>query len=296
MQNEMTTDHAMDTVILYENGKTVSFPPEKTEIGYDERWGEWMSELRCGPAVKSIQARSFYSAHLRRIEFCEGLEEIGTWAFFGCDLLTELTIPHSVKYIGESAFTSCIGLRRVTILSPDAVLDVNAFHNCPKDMLMVVPKGSPAENCAIEQGYRYLYLDGTEPEGLSKVRVSDDGTLLEHCYFRVEYLWQCSAVSDGGIDDREKAVAAYRIPASLLLRKRGALRGVRSKEHDFLFADPSTHKYEKLLDQSFAGGWGDIEESVTYRLFIGPPPKDAKKPVTESEMPWFMHHRDWKLF
>lgn len=295
MQNT-ATNHGTDTVILFENGKTVSFPPDKTEIGYDEQWGEWLKELRCGPAVKSIRARSFYSAHLKRIEFSEGLEEIGTWAFFGCHLLTELTIPRSVKYIGESAFTSCIGLKRVTILSPDTVLGVNAFYNCPKDLLMVVPKDSPAENCAIERGYRYAYPDGTEPEGVSAVRVSDDGTLLEHCYFRVEYLWQCSAESDGGIDDREKEVAAYRIPASLLLRKRGKLLGVRSPEHDFLFADPSTHEYKKLLDQGFAGGWGNIEESVTYRLFIGPPPKDADGLVTESRLPWFMHHRDWKLF
>lgn len=296
MENEMTAARGTDTVILFENGKTVSFPPTVTEIGYDELWGEWLTELRCGPAVKSIRAGSFCSAHLQRVRFSEGLEEIGARAFFGCHRLTELEIPRSVKSIGESAFTSCIGLRRVAILSPDTRLGENAFYNCPKDMRMVVPKDSPAENCAVEGGWRYTYPDGTAPEGLSRVRVSDDGTLLEHCYFRVEYLWQCSADSDGGIDDRKRAFAVCRIPSALLLVKDGAPVGVHGPEHDFLFADPSTHEFEKILDRSYAGGWGDVLESVTHRLFIGPVPRDADGLVTESRMPRFMHHGDWRLF
>ena len=105
-----------------------------------------------------------------------------------------------------------------------------------------------------------------------------------------------SADSDGGIDDRKESGAYYRIPASLLLRDGDKLLGVHSLEHDFLFADPSTHKFEKLLDQGFVGGWGDVEESVTYHLFIGPLPQGVTLPVTEPKWPWFMDKRDWTLF
>ena len=284
-----------DTLILFENGEQVAIPASETAIGYQEAWGEWLEELRCGPAVKRIRDRGFWSAHLQRIVFSEGLEEIGAWAFFGCHDLKELTIPRSVKRIRESAFVSCIGLERVTILSPETEVGYNAFHNCGK-LQMVVPKDSPAERGAVEAGVPYTYLDGTEPEGLTAIRVSEDGALLEHCYFRVMFLWNCSAESDGGIDDRKESGAYYRVPASLLLRDGETLLGVHGLEHDYLFADPSTHEFDKLLDRSWAGGMGEIEESVNCHLFIGPPPKGANAPVTELRVPWFMDRRDCRLF
>ena len=298
MQNETTINAntgAEDTVLLFENGKQLTIPSSQTVLEYRETWTEPLLELRCGPAVKRIRDNGFHSSRLHRIFFNEGLEEIGAWAFFGNHNLKELTIPRSVKRIRESAFVSCIGLERVTILSPETEVGYNAFYNCKK-LQMVVPKDSPAERAAVEHGVRYTYPDGTEPEGLSAIRVSEDGTLLEHCYFRVRYLWNCSAESDGGIDDRKESGAYYRIPTSLLLRDGDKLLGVHGLEHDFLFADPSTHEFEKLLDKNFVGGWGTVEESVTYHLFIGAPPKGVTRPVTEPEWPWFMDCRDWKLF
>ena len=298
MQNETTINTnagTPDTLILFENGKQVIIPASQTELSYRELWTEPLMELRCGPAVKRIRDRGFWSARLQRILFNEGLEEIGAWAFFGNHNLKELTIPRSVKQIRESAFVSCIGLERVTVLSPETEVGYNAFHNCKK-LQMVVPKGSPAECAAVEAGVRYTYPDGTEPEGLSAIRVSEDGNLLEHCYFRVMFLWNCSAESDGGIDDRKESGAYYRIPASLLLRNGEKLLGVHGLEHDFLFADPSTHEFDKLLDQRWVGGMGEIEESVNCHLFVGPPPRGTKASVTELEMPWFLDRRDWKLF
>lgn len=300
MKDEATTQSAADlaaeeSVVLLENGTEIRFPPDTTELRYKETWGEFSRELRCGPAVKRIQERSFWSARLRRVLLNEGLEEIGAWAFFGCDKLQELTVPRSVKRIRESAFTSCLELERVTILSPETEVGYNAFHNCGK-LKLIVPKDSPAERAAVENGVPYTFLDGTEPEGLGAIRVSEDGSLLEHCYFRVMYRWNCSAESDGGVDDRKESGAYYRIPASLLLRDGEKLLGVHSREHDFLFADPSTHRFEKRLDQHFAGGWGNVEESVTCHLFIGPLPKGVTLPVTEPKWPWFMDSREWKLF
>ena len=299
MQNETAkniTAGAEDTVLLFEDGEQLTIPASQTELKFREQWSEPLLELRCGPAVKEIQDYGFYSSRLQRIFLNEGLEKIGAWAFFGNDNLKELTIPRSVKRIRESAFVSCIGLERVTILSPETELGYNAFYNCGNKLHMVVPKDSPAERAAVENGVRYSYLDGTEPAGLSAIRISEDGNLLEHCYFRVMYRWICSAESDGGIDDRKQSGAYYRIPASLLLQDGDKLLGVHSLEHDFLFADPSTHKFEKLLDQGFVGGWGDVEESVAYHLFIGPLPQGVTLPVTEPKWAWFMHKRDWKLF
>lgn len=54
---------------------------------------------------------------------------IGEYAFFDCTGLTSITLPNSVKSIGESAFRSC-GLRSVTI--PNSVTSIGryAFGGC----------------------------------------------------------------------------------------------------------------------------------------------------------------------
>ena len=42
------------------------------------------------------------------------IESIGSFAFKGCESLTEITLPMSLKIIGESAFEDCIALEKVT--------------------------------------------------------------------------------------------------------------------------------------------------------------------------------------
>ena len=45
----------------------------------------------------------------------EGITDIGTWSFLGCDSLTSITIPSSVTSIGGAAFYGCSGLKEVHI-------------------------------------------------------------------------------------------------------------------------------------------------------------------------------------
>jgi len=55
---------------------------------------------------------------------------IGKWVFYGCYSLAAVTIPDSVKEIGDGAFRDCQSLTAVTI--PDSVRRVgdNAFFRC----------------------------------------------------------------------------------------------------------------------------------------------------------------------
>ena len=295
--DELAAEKAPDrTTILLESGKKVTFSPETTELRFRESWDKVLG-VSCAPGLKTIPRDTFrYCEKLKRLTLREGLEEIGAEAFFSCDALEEVTIPKSVKQVGDRAFALCYNLRRITILSPETLFGYQAFYpsDRPEDRLMILPRGSVMESYAVEEGLRYAFTDGTEPEKHSEVRVSEDGTLLENCYFRVEYLWVCCAENDGGIDERRQFFRYYRIPASLLTGEKADR--ICGSEHTFLIDDPSTHEFTKAMKDGYAGGWGDIHSKVVYRLFIGPMSPYAKTPITEEKMPDYIETEGWRLF
>ena len=63
-----------------------------------------------------------------------------SWAFYGCESLTSVTIPASVTSIGDSAFWGCESLTSVTI--PESVTEVGfeAFKNCSSLRSVVIPE------------------------------------------------------------------------------------------------------------------------------------------------------------
>ena len=58
-------------------------------------------------------------------------ENIGTGAFYGCDDLTNITIPSSVTNIGSEVFYGCTALTNITVLStlPPTLANTNAIPN-----------------------------------------------------------------------------------------------------------------------------------------------------------------------
>ena len=55
---------------------------------------------------------------------------IGSYAFYGCSSLTEMTIPNSVTSIGSYAFYGCSGLTEMTIPSSVTSIGIYAFSGC----------------------------------------------------------------------------------------------------------------------------------------------------------------------
>ena len=64
----------------------------------------------------------------------DGITKIGVQAYYLCDVKS-LTIPSSVKSIGNSAFNGCKRLNNLVIPEGVEVLGQNAFYNCPIDTL-----------------------------------------------------------------------------------------------------------------------------------------------------------------
>lgn len=70
----------------------------------------------------------------------EGVTAIGSYAFYSCESLTEITIPESVTIIGSEAFRSCRSLTQITI--PEGVTSIGsyAFYNCSSLAEIIIPE------------------------------------------------------------------------------------------------------------------------------------------------------------
>ena len=64
---------------------------------------------------------------------------IGSYAFFGCDSLTSITIPDSVTSIGDQAFNVCTSLTSVTIGDGVTSIGNSAFLNCDSLTSITIP-------------------------------------------------------------------------------------------------------------------------------------------------------------
>lgn len=70
-----------------------------------------------------------------------GITYIGEFAFSGCGIAGDLTLPDGVTEIGENAFAYCSGLTSVVLSQSVAWLDNWAFLNCSGISSLTMPKG-----------------------------------------------------------------------------------------------------------------------------------------------------------
>lgn len=67
-------------------------------------------------------------------------ESIGMEAFYGCEKLSELTVPRYIKTIGDRAFYGCASLKSITFSSSvPPTLGVEIFEGCSPDLKIYVP-------------------------------------------------------------------------------------------------------------------------------------------------------------
>ena len=117
---------------------TITVPDSVTNVGNGAFYGcnnlqynEYNNALYLGnennPYVILIKAKDTL---INNVVMNENTIIIYDKAFNGYSNLTKITIPDSVKSIGNSAFNGCTGLTSITI--PDSVTNIggNAFHSC----------------------------------------------------------------------------------------------------------------------------------------------------------------------
>lgn len=109
-------------------------------------------EIDIPDKVKEIGWCAFNGCeNLVDVEFSEDLEVIDGWAFYGCNELSYVNLPDGLEVIGKNAFLGC-SLWNITIPKTVKEIGENAF---PDVTVLTVGAGSYAEQWAIENGYEY---------------------------------------------------------------------------------------------------------------------------------------------
>lgn len=101
--------------------------------------------------LKTIGNKAFYDRYLTGpLVLPEGLDSIGSEAFY-YNVITEVTIPESVRAIGVSAFLKNQSLKSVTLNNSMELIDKSLFSNC--NNLAVVHGGKNVKNIAYHAFY-----------------------------------------------------------------------------------------------------------------------------------------------
>ena len=120
--------------------------------------------------ITALGVEAFWGcgSYLTAITLPDGLESIGSRAFYYCASLTAIDIPSSVTSIGEEAFRSCTSLKDVTL--PDGLESIGsyAFNSCTSLTAIEIPSSitSIAENTF---GGCTSLKDVTLPDGLESI-------------------------------------------------------------------------------------------------------------------------------
>lgn len=106
------------------------------------------------------------SASIIEVTIPNSVKEIGDGAFAGCSGLTSITIPNSVTSIGREAFYNCDSLRFITIPKSVTSVGERAFYDCSNLMsITVLPEDIMIEDEVFNgtqwwknQPYGFVYL------------------------------------------------------------------------------------------------------------------------------------------
>lgn len=106
-----------------------------------------LREVSLPSTLKSVDDGAFLLCeNLHRILLPEGLEEISDLAFQESGLV-QITVPASVKRIGEEAFFACPLLCEANVSGADTDIAVNAFGSNYSLIRGYIAPGFPAESC-----------------------------------------------------------------------------------------------------------------------------------------------------
>lgn len=150
----------------------VVIPEEVTEIGDAAFMHTQVEKVTIkGKRLKKIGKNVFMEGDFPKIELPEGLEEIGAYAFSWNKKLKEITLPSTVRSIGEQCFTLCTGLKKLTVLNPDMKFDGDWILPDEKSLKIYCYQGSTAEDYILSHNLekvKIVYLDDPQKKSDSE--------------------------------------------------------------------------------------------------------------------------------
>ncbi len=117
----------------------------KTEPAPWRESGEYITSITVGDGVTSIGAAAFGSLeNLKDLSLPSSLKKIGDYAIGACTALTSVTIPENVSEIGIWAFTGLWSLKEISIPGSIAKISDYAFAGCNALRKLTLNSGTTA--------------------------------------------------------------------------------------------------------------------------------------------------------
>ena len=140
----------------------INLPEAMTKIQLAVFWDcPSLDNITLGPEVKRLEASAFQDcSSLANFSFNSVLETIGGYALSGC-AIKSVTVPESVRHIGEYAFSSCSSMTDFFLLSTDIELDDQAFRGIGTErnpVTLHVPAGTDFGGIDTTEGVFRWYL------------------------------------------------------------------------------------------------------------------------------------------
>lgn len=83
------------------------------------------TEIICNNAFSGCES-------INTISLPTSIKQIGEWAYYGCENLESIVIPEGVVYIGDYAFNGCINLHSITLPNTLERIGIESFQGVPQ--------------------------------------------------------------------------------------------------------------------------------------------------------------------
>lgn len=112
-----------------------------------------------GNNVETVGNEAFSGCGIRSLSIPNSVKSIGDYAFFNIMFLKSLTIPSSCTYIGKGAFENCIRLENLEISNGVKKIREYAFSNCRKLRKVIIPPSVTSIGLnAFDEGFDLTYI------------------------------------------------------------------------------------------------------------------------------------------
>ena len=173
--------------------RSVTLPDSVTQMGPGVFRYSGVEEIKLSANLKAIPMEAFVGcSSLRSITIPASVESVGYYAFEYCRSLSKATVEDGVKELSDNAFVGCSSLKEITVpksvttigkyaigYSENGTYDENYNFNRDRyeDFVIRGYKGTEAERYANENGFRFVALDGAEPNPTEYGDANGDGKI-----------------------------------------------------------------------------------------------------------------------
>ena len=192
--------------------KSVEISSEAKEIdSYAFKMCDVIESLDIPGTVETIGRFAFaYCENLSDITLHEGLRTIWESAFYYCGI-TDIILPENLTYIGEGAFSKCVGLKNVKLPNDLKTLPDCVFEGCSSlESIRIPGQVTELEWCCFGECYNLKEIE--LPKSLTDIysyAFNDCSSLTDIYYKSRKDMWDCIYIDEWGNDDLLNADIHY---------------------------------------------------------------------------------------